>query len=1114
LPESNGRLSPTADPSAQSPSSDPSAAIGRADEELLGPDRGREHAILYAALFAILTLGSLFLRGNVVYESGYTAHSVMESIATVLAFIVGALALVRYYSRKQITFLLIGCGFLGAALLDLNHALRTGAAYLDALVQYRDANPESVFLWSWTAERTFLSLFLFGSLLAWRQEVREAGGEVMPEGSVYVMAFIMTIINLLFFELVPLGVVSSPAWIVPRPFELFPALLFLLAFIGFYRKGSWRRDSFEHWLLVSLLLAVLAHGVFMALSLHPFDAMFDAAHLLKVTSYVAILTGLLSSVHETFRREEEVLAALTREVEERGRTERAVKVSSARLQAFLDNANDLIQSVDGAGRILYVNSSWKRVLGYSDADLRRVTLFDIVHPAHRGALERELKRVLSGGEPRRYPVEYIASDDRIVILSGSTQAVVRDGKPIATQSILRDVTEQRLAERRLAESQQKLEALVENTGDSIWSVDRKHRLLTLNSAFSLAMEARTGSEPAVGHGPEKVFAPEDREWYEELYNRTLAGERNVALRTDYVDGQLRYFELYANPIHSVEGVSGAVFFGKDVTERVRAQEALRVAKEEADAANKAKSDFLANMSHELRTPLNSVIGFTNILLKNKDERLSEKDLGFLQRVLANGKHLLALINEVLDLAKVEAGRMELIIEEVDLGHLCVETVQQLEGQAKAKEGRVQLLADVPESVTTVETDSAKLKQVIINLVGNALKFTHEGSVTVRLDLAADGTTPVAISVVDTGIGIPEDRLDAIFEAFQQAEAGTSRKYGGTGLGLALSRSICLLMGYDLIVESEFGRGSTFKIVMGERAVRAAQLEEGDDDARSEWDTTRPEPVAVPTTTESVARDTTAPGKRGPSWSDFKVLVVDDERDGRDLIAHFLEEFGCQVVTAQSGEEALWLAREHAPDLVTLDLLMPGMPGSEVLERLKADPELRGIPVVVVSVVAGENRGHLLGAVDLLSKPFEREDLLRVLWRNLGRRHGGRVLSMVESDDQRQELATLVEERGLEVVGVGGDEPLDALRRHQPDAAILDTAFRGTDVVGSLRELRGDRLLAGLPVFVLTHAGLSQKDRAIVGELATVHAGPASAHAALTRLLDAVFPLVGAQDSRG
>ena len=206
---------------------------------------------------------------------------------------------------------------------------------------------------------------------------------------------------------------------------------------------------------------------------------------------------------------------------------------------------------------------------------------------------------------------------------------------------------------------------------------------------------------------------------------------------------------------------------------------------------------------------------------------------FRSRVLTNGKHLLALINEVLDLAKVEAGRMELIIEEVDLAHLCVETVQQLEGQVKAKEGSVQLLADVPDSVRLVETDSAKLKQVIINLVGNAVKFMHEGTVTVRLDLADDGQTPTAISVVDTGIGIPKDRLEAIFEAFQQAEAGTSRKYGGTGLGLALSRSICLLMGYDLIVESKVGTGSTFSIVMGERAARPARPSDEDETGGTE-----------------------------------------------------------------------------------------------------------------------------------------------------------------------------------------------------------------------------------------------------------------------------------------
>jgi PAS domain S-box-containing protein len=587
-------------------------------------------------------------------------------------------------------------------------------------------------------------------------------------------------------------------------------------------------------MLVSLLIAALAHGAFMAFSEQRYDAMFDAAHLLKVASYAAIMAGLLSSVYETFRSEAEMLSALTashsrlaHEIEVRSRTEQAAKESSARLQEFLDNANDVIQSVGSDGRFLYVNSSWKRILGYSDEDLERLTLIDIVHPAQRTKVQRELERTLDGGRPVRCDVDCVAADGRVVMLSGSMQAQQVGGRTVSAQSIFRDVTEQRLAQRELDASRRNLTALVENTGDSIWSVDREHRLITLNSAFALAMEARTGSEPQVGQLPAQVFPPEDVEWYAELYDRALTGERHIALRTDHVDGQFRHFELYANPIHSLDGVSGAVIFGKDVTPRVRAEEALVVAKNEAEAANKAKSGFLANMSHELRTPLNSVIGFTNILLKNKDQRLTDKDLGFLQRVLTNGKHLLALINEVLDLAKVEAGRMELIIEDVDLAHLCVETVQQLEGQAKTKEGAIVLHAEVPDAVASVKTDSAKLRQVIINLVGNALKFTEQGSVTVRLDLAPDGKTPTAIAVLDTGIGIPRDRLEAIFEAFQQADAGTSRKYGGTGLGLALSRSICQLMGYDLIVESELGKGSTFKIVMGERAARPVKEKETD-----------------------------------------------------------------------------------------------------------------------------------------------------------------------------------------------------------------------------------------------------------------------------------------------
>ncbi len=1125
-----------------------------AEEGYPGPDRSKEHAALYLVLLVVLVGGAVLLRRPFVFLNWSTApsvHTLFEAIATVLALIIGGLALVRFYSRKQITFLFIGCGFLGAAILNLNHALATSDFFLNARVEVNpEIRPGDVFAWTWTAERVFLSIFLFVSLLLWRQEVRAGrSGEGISEGSVYSTALVLTLAYLLLFEYsVPTVAITRPFRALARPAEFIPAAFFLLAFIGFVRKGTWRRDPFEHWLLVSLLISTLAHAAFMAFSEQRFDSMFDAAHLLKIASYVAILAGLLSSVYETFQREAHALDALTHsnealahEIEVRAHTEQAVKESSRRLQEFLDNANDLIQSVAADGRILYVNSSWKRVLGYSDEELERLTLFEIVHPAHRARLEREFRRILDGSAPGRFEVDYVAADGRVVMLSGSVQAQESGGRTVATQSILRDVTEQRLAERQLDESQRNLEALVENTGDSIWSVDRDHKLITLNSAFALAMEARTGHEPKVGQSPQEVFPPEDAGWYEEMYDRTLRGERHIALRTDQVDGQHRYFELYANPIQALEGVAGAVFFGKDVTERVRAQEALAVAKDEAEAANKAKSDFLANMSHELRTPLNSVIGFTNILLKNKDERLNDKDIGFLQRVLSNGKHLLALINEVLDLAKVEAGRMELIIEDIDLADLCVETVQQLEGQAKTKDGKVALLADVPEEVAHVETDSAKLKQVIINLVGNALKFTHEGSVTVKLELASDGRTPVAISVIDTGIGIPADRLEAIFEAFQQAEAGTSRKYGGTGLGLALSRSICLLMGYDLIVESEEGKGSTFKIVLGERAGKPVREPETEDERTpADWGASeqRAGGGSGGTKQAEAIRPGTEPGEAtpgadgdgaradaeaaegeeiapSPMLRDFKVLVVDDEKDSRVLIEHFLEEFGCGVVSAANGEEGIALAREHKPDLITLDLIMPGLSGWEVLKRLKADPELRHIPVVVVSVVAGEGRGSLLGAVDLVTKPFEREDLLRVLWRHLGRKQGGRILLITDEPQLQDGLRRFLSARGLQaVMRERGANPLDVMAAEAPDAVMLDLSTADVDGIALLRKLRMSRLYGGLPLFAVTEDDPQADLRNTLNELHAVIVPRSEPVAALDEVLGVLFPIAESTERSG
>jgi len=215
------------------------------------------------------------------------------------------------------------------------------------------------------------------------------------------------------------------------------------------------------------------------------------------------------------------------------------------------------------------------------------------------------------------------------------------------------------------------------------------------------------------------------------------------------------------------------------------------------------------MSHELRTPLNSVIGFANVLHKNKTGGLTDKELNFVQRIVSNGRHLLALINEVLDLAKIEAGRMELSLETVDVPDLVRETASQIEGQVRDKP--VELIVDADLDLEPIETDGHKLKQVLINLVGNAIKFTEHGSVTVSVEADETGRNPGSITVVDTGIGISPDRLGAIFEAFQQADSGTSRRFGGTGLGLTISRSMVKLLGGELVVTSEEGKGSRFMV---------------------------------------------------------------------------------------------------------------------------------------------------------------------------------------------------------------------------------------------------------------------------------------------------------------
>ncbi len=569
----------------------------------------------------------------------------------------------------------------------------------------------------------------------------------------------------------------------------------------------------------------------------------------------------------------------------------------------------------------------------------------------------------------------------------------------------------------------------------------------------------------VGKRDYDLHAREDADRFQQNDWETLRAGQVVEIPDELFDsptvGRLRLHTLKV-PIPDHDG-SPAWLLGisEDISERKRAEAALHEAKETAEKANRSKSEFLANMSHELRTPLNSVIGFANILLKNKAQNLRAEDLTFIERITTNGKHLLGLINQILDLSKIEAGKLELDLTPVSLAALVPEILDQFEGQVRGRE--VKLLADLPHPLAVLETDAVKLKQVIINLVGNALKFTERGSVTVRVSVNAQNQ-PVRIDVIDTGIGIPKEKQAAVFEEFQQADNTTARKYGGTGLGLTISRALCQLMGCRLEVSSEEGRGTTFSVILPV-AKQSTAPPGGTDRIRESAAAAAPMPSP------------SAPADESQRLKEKLVLVVDDEADSRILLTHLVAECGCRVITADSGEQALRRAKEVRPDLILLDLMMPQMDGWQVLKMIKADPQLRGIPVVVASIVARDHQGTLLGAVDTLQKPVSREDLQRVL--KLYARP--KVLVVEDSEMDRRLLVASLEAEGAEWrVAAHGRAALECLERFSPDLILLDLLMPEMDGLTFLDQLRKNPRYVHLPVCIVTSKELTAEEKRRIG----------------------------------
>ncbi len=641
-----------------------------------------------------------------------------------------------------------------------------------------------------------------------------------------------------------------------------------------------------------------------------------------------------------------------------------------------------------------------------------------------------------------------------------TQAVQDLLQTFATQSALaiqnaRLFHEVRAKGQEIAETNSAMDAVLRTIEYGVLFLDSQLRVRLSNRAYRELWrlpEEFVNSKPTFYELMEYLrrngtYAVSDPEWEDYRKARIKAIKKGdlapVELRL--ADGKVLQYQVLALR----DGGRMLTYF--DITELKQREAQLAELVDKLEIASQHKSQFVANMSHELRTPLNAIIGYSEMLQEEAEDLGQEGFLPDLDNIRVAGKHLLSLINDILDLSKIEAGKMELFLESFDVPTLVRDVLATVQPLVEKNANTLQV--DCADNLGEMHADLTKVRQALFNLLSNACKFTKQGIITLNVSKEAiDGSPWMRFRITDTGIGMTPEQTDKLFQAFSQADASTTRQFGGTGLGLAISRKFCQMMGGDVTVESTFGEGSTFVIhlpteVTDRKVVQTPAVEEVPQRAL-------PVPEEAPT-----------------------VLVIDDDPAVRDLMQRMLNKEGLRVVAAADGKQGLQLAKELHPDTITLDVLMPVMDGWAVLAALKEDPALADIPVVMITIVDEKHVGYTLGVTDYLTKPIDWKRLTEILRRYRRADVACRVLIVEDDSHTRKMVRTRLEKEGCPVIeAANGRVALERMAESVPDVILLDLMMPEMDGFQFLDQFRTHEAWRGIPIIVMTAKDLTAEDR--------------------------------------